>query len=183
MTLTLFVDTEPSLAQDGQSEQITVKKSDLPADLAAKLQARADSSTLAQKMESYGKWVGIGHEVGTAVNESFQAVSNNAQELSKSNLGHFIMFMVGYSVVGKDMVKKLIGVLALITWVWIFVWYFRRNCLPLMEIKVERTGLFKSTKTVTIIDKRNDSENQGERVIATLIFIIMAVIIAGVMIV
>ena len=66
------------------------------------------------QIETAGKWVGFGKEVGTAVNESLKAVTGTAVDFSKTGLGKITMALVIYKVIGSDIIKILFGILWLI---------------------------------------------------------------------
>jgi hypothetical protein len=65
---------------------------------------------LQDKIETYGKWVGLGKEVGIAVNDGIRAITAQADTLSHTKLGTYIMFLIGWKVMGKDLVQLLVGI-------------------------------------------------------------------------
>ena len=86
-----------------QEEQIVIKKSDIPKELLEKIQ-------LEQKMDTYGKWVGLGKEIGEAVDGSLNALSENAVELSETNIGKMAIFLVLWKFLFMDIVQIGVGI-------------------------------------------------------------------------
>lgn len=128
-----------ALAQQ-QEETIVVKKSDLTKDQLAQVEAR----NMQQKVESYGKWVGIGHEVGTAVNESLVAITSNAQSFSQTAPGRVAMFLVIYKVIGHDILGVLVAAVLLViglpVWIWSYKRYIPHKFLVSIEEKEDEKG-------------------------------------------
>ena len=84
---------------------------------------------LQEKADKYGKWVGIGHELGTAVNESLSSVTSNANAFSQTGVGKITIALVVYKVVGKELIGVMLGLLFFFVGVPIWVWAFYRNCI------------------------------------------------------
>ena len=83
-------------AQAQEPEKITVKTSDLTVDQLAKIKAQAEVESLQKKLETYGKWVGVGGEIGNAVKESLNAVVDVSDKFGKTDVGKFTMLMVAW---------------------------------------------------------------------------------------
>lgn len=116
--------SSPLLAET--NDTIMVRRSDLPAELVKELEARQSLALMAQRIETYGKWVGVGKEVGVAVNDSLSAITEQADNFSKTGVGKFTLFLVAWKVLGKDFVGVIIGVPLLIVWTTIFAVFWRR---------------------------------------------------------
>lgn len=93
------------------SERITVNTSDLTLDQLAKIKAEQTATELQKKLDTYGKWVGVGGEIGGAVKESLNAVVDVADKFGKTDVGRFTMFMVAWKIIGKDIVRIIIGLI------------------------------------------------------------------------
>jgi hypothetical protein len=65
----------------------------------------------AEVMNVGSKWVGLGKEIGAAVNESLVALTKTAGDFSETKLGKFTMILVAYKIVGSDMLQVLFGLL------------------------------------------------------------------------
>lgn len=103
-------------AQQQPKEMVTVEKSKLPSDLIAQI----EQDNLKAKIEQYGSWVGIGKEVGVAVNEGLQAVSANAAEFAQTDIGKLTITVIVWKVVGREILGVMIGVPLLLLVFFIF---------------------------------------------------------------
>ncbi len=119
--LTLVVLTLPVVAQQPE-EQVSVPKSLLSKDQLDALAAK----NLEEKMTKYGKWVGIGHEVGTAVNESLSAVTTQANNFAQTPVGKWTMFIVIWKVIGHDAMGFVLGILTIVVGLPIWIWSYRK---------------------------------------------------------
>jgi hypothetical protein len=106
-------------------ETVTVKKSDLTKDQLAQIQQQA----VADKVRQYGSWVGVGHEIGTAVNESLSAVTNQANSFSNTSVGKWTIFLVIWKVAGHDIIGFFVGFFLLTVGIPVWTFAFYRNCI------------------------------------------------------
>jgi hypothetical protein len=123
VVLVLLLMVSPVVAQQTQAtddETITVKKSSLSPGELSKLETQ-------EKIESYGKWVGMGNEVGKAVNSSLGALTTNADKFAKTGVGKFTMFMVAWKVLGADLIQLLIGLLLFVVGLPILLWIYKTS--------------------------------------------------------
>ena len=93
---------------------ITVNESDLTPDQLAKIKAEKELKMLEDKISHYGKWVGVGSEIGSVIREGLFAVKDVAVEFSGTNVGKFTMYLIAWKVMGKDAVRIIIGILLII---------------------------------------------------------------------
>lgn len=98
-----------------QDDRIVVRRSDLPPEVLNQIETRA-------KIQAYGEWVGIGKEIGTAVNEGLSALTKNADDLSKTDVGKFTMIMIAWKVMGWQLVHLIFGTVFFICGLIIFMW-------------------------------------------------------------
>lgn len=116
--------------QSSTEDTVVVKKSQLTQAQLADIQVQATKD----KVEQYGKWVGIGHELGTAVNESLAAVTTNATNFAGTGVGKMTMALVIWKVAGLDIARIVIGSFLLIAGIPIWVFAFYKNCITHREI-------------------------------------------------
>lgn len=114
LSLVFLIVIPPVFAQQ-QDENITIKKSDLPPDLLKRIETDT-------KIKTYGAWVGMGKEVGTAVNEGLSALTKNADEFAKTGVGKFTMFMIAWKVIGWQLVHLAFGSFFFVVGIIIFLW-------------------------------------------------------------
>jgi hypothetical protein len=133
------------------SEKITVNTSDLTIDQLAKIKAEQEIETLQKKLDTYGNWVGVGGEIGTAVKEGLTAVVDVADKFGKTDVGKFTLVMVAWKVMGKDIVRIFLG-LIFITTLTIFMFRIYRKTFTAYRIETSSNGLrFWLPKTYSVI--------------------------------
>lgn len=93
-----------------QEEKVTISKSQLTSDQLKKL----EEDEMIKKLENYGKWVGIGGEIGTAVRESLMGVVDVADKFGNTNVGKFTLVMVAWKIIGEDLIRIILGIIFLI---------------------------------------------------------------------
>jgi hypothetical protein len=130
ITLLLIVLTSLSgFTQQVTEETITIKKSDLTGEQLQKIQ----HETLMEKMETYGEWVGVGNEVGVAVREALLGVVDVADKFGGTDVGKFTLVMVAWKVMGKDLIRIIIGLLFIFLYL-LFLNRFYRDKFKITKI-------------------------------------------------
>jgi hypothetical protein len=79
--------------------------------LKVEIEKQMKVNEITNKMETYGKWAGMGKEIGIAAKEGLTAVKDVAIDLSNSNLGKTVMFLIVWKVAGIDFVRITLSVL------------------------------------------------------------------------
>lgn len=120
MLAVVVFSSTPLLAQT-VDDRIVVKKSDLPPDVLKQIEMK-------QKIETYGTWVGLGREVGQAVNEGLQALTKQSEEFSKTGVGRFTMIMIAWKILGSQLIHIVFGILFFVLGLSIFMWAWLLNC-------------------------------------------------------
>lgn len=153
--IALFVATYcPSAnAQTVPEEKITIKTSDLTADQLAKIRAEQEVEELEKKVATYGKWVGVGGEVGTAVKEGLTAVVDVADKFGKTDVGKFTLTMVAWKVMGRDIVRIVLGFIFIVFATWFIFYSFRTTCIE-RKVLVNNPGFLKYPKEYQIVQPR-----------------------------
>ena len=94
------------------TEKITANITDLTLEQCAKLEAaNAQIEDQQQKLDTCGKWVGVGGEIGTAVKEGLSAVVDVADKFGSTDVGKFTMTLIAWKVMGKDVIRIILGLL------------------------------------------------------------------------
>lgn len=75
------------------------------------------------------EWVGIGKEVGEAVNTSLNAITDNANKFAQTGVGRLTVLLVIWKVVGDEIVHLTAGVLELLIFLPLWIWSYRRTCI------------------------------------------------------
>ena len=127
------------------SQQVTVNLSDLTPAQRAQYEAQAviakQEAQLAiyeKKIEQFGDWVGVGGEVGTAINEGLSAVVDVADKFGKTDVGKFTLVLVAWKVMGKDVVRIVLGLLFFTILTLLIVRIYRRG-VQTRKILIKRT--------------------------------------------
>lgn len=111
LLLTAFM---PAYGQNGNGtsqspNMITVDANDLDPATLATLKAKEAEQKMKEKIDTYGKWVGIGKEVGVAVDEGLTAVTKHSTAIADTRIGKVTMFIIAYKVIGKDIIRIALG--------------------------------------------------------------------------
>lgn len=145
---------------------IVVRRSDLPAEVLQSLEGQRALAETAQKIETYGRWVGIGKELGTAVNESMSALTIQADKFAQTDVGKFTMFMVAYKVLGNDVIalfKRLImipiGIVIISIGTWVCIRSLKNMCWG--RNVLEGIGVDKSKRYKFIEPTERCSDNRA----------------------
>lgn len=147
--LPLMVVTMPLSAQD--TSKVMISKSELtPAQLRVAQQA--------SRVDELRPWVGMGKEVGEAVNSSLAAVTEQTSKFADTNVGRFTMFIVAWKVLGEDILGFVWGFAIIFIGVPIVVWSYRKHCYTQILV---RQVTDPTTKKVTEQEWR--SLETGER--------------------
>lgn len=158
----------PVVQAQAPNEKIVVNASDLTIDQLAKIKAEAEVQALTKKLETYGNWVGVGGEIGTAVKEGLTAVVDVADKFGKTDVGRFTLVMVAWKVMGKDIVKIILGLLFFATFITTLILIYRRIVLPHKFLE-SNPGFFKYPKTYKIVETELDTEGVT---IVTIVFVV-----------
>lgn len=183
IALLLLVPTTLSAQRD--TETVTIPKSALTTTQREQINAQL----LDSKIAAYGKWVGVGHEIGEAVNSSLMAVTDNASKFADTRVGKTAVYLVVWKVVGRDILGLIVAAALLLIGIPIWVWSYRnalRNRYPLEKETFDDKGKVTSREyKMTFKDeygKRDEVQtNDIERVmhwITIILLFIVAIIVA-----
>lgn len=89
-----------TIAQAQAQEMVTVPKRLLTTEQLA-----------ASRLESAGRFAGLGAEIGEAVGSSLSAVSQHASEFAETKVGKVTVAIVVWKVIGSDLTKLFIAVI------------------------------------------------------------------------
>ena len=121
LLLALMLFASPVMAQD--SVMVSVPRSALTPQQLATVEAQG----IKEKAEAYGAWVGVGKEVGEAVNSSLSAISDNAAKFADTKVGKFSMFIVAWKVLGSDVLGVLYAAVIVFIGLPVLIWSYRRH--------------------------------------------------------
>lgn len=151
----LFSFSLMSYGQNENSEQIVVDVSDLTPDQLEKIKNKKNIESINNRIETYGKWAGVGKEVGVAVREGVTAVKDVSLEFADTNVGTITIGIIVWKVIGKDLMSFII---CIPTWIiisfFILKSYFKTCVVHKKTIK--NPGLFKYPKEYELIPAQYD---------------------------
>lgn len=104
---------------------ITVRRADLPPDILARVEEQAQLQRIDERVKQYGEWVGIGKEIGIAVNDGLEAVTEQASNFADTTPGKITIAVIVWKVIGQELMGFIVGIPLLITITWLFVWAWR----------------------------------------------------------
>lgn len=110
----------------------------MTSDQLAKYYSDIKVADLEKKLETYGNWVGVGGEIGNAIEEGLTAVVDVADKFTGTDVGKFTMILVAWKVIGKDLVRIIIGFVFLILITFLFFRVYRNTYVPKSKL-IERT--------------------------------------------
>jgi hypothetical protein len=140
-------------AEQSNDDTVTISKSQLTPEQLTKLQ----QEELEKKVATYGKWVGIGREVGVAVNSSLEAITTQADHFAHTGVGKFTMVLVAWKVIGDQAVHLIVGLLEVLLMLPLWIWSYRRFCIPRSMVIKKGQG-FWGAKEYEVVNKF-DPEN------------------------
>lgn len=166
-----------------QDSTLTIKISDLeklaPGAADALKKAYSDSITehvLTKRIERYGNFVGVGKEIGVAVNGALTAVNDQMVKFSETKLGNITVFLVVWKVLYKDVLGIVIGIPVLIGWTALFmgIIYFL-----FMARKIKLKNAEGKIYEEMVNDDTWDGDKWGGFAVTGIIYVIVAWIIVA----
>lgn len=79
-----------------------------------------------QESASVSQWVGVGREIGVATKEGLSAVVDEANRFGATKVGNFVLVMVAWKIIGKQLLAVILGVPILVAGAGVWVWSLRR---------------------------------------------------------
>ena len=92
-------------------ESVTIAVKDLTPQQLIQIKEKGEEAkevvqTLEEKTQS---WVGVGKEIGEAMNSGLMAVVEASDKFANTKVGKYTMLFIGWKIIGKDIVKIIIG--------------------------------------------------------------------------
>jgi len=184
MAILLFVGSSTVLARQTQSvptnitdnQLVSVRLGDLPADIRAQIIAKSQLEDTKQKIEQYGQWVGIGKEVGVAINDGLEAVTEKAEKFANTTPGKVTIFVIIWKVIGRELAGLFVGVplIGLTTWIFFYAWR------TLFRGRIVRTVNAEGKRVEQFVEATVKSFSEGERIGAALALPVLYFIVIGI---
>lgn len=155
-----------------QSQNVTIDLSRVDPDLKSKIEAAQTVQSIETKVNTYGRWVGIGKEIGTVIDESLKSITQRSNELANTKVGKFTMFIVAYKVIGMQLIQLIFGFLIFVVITTIYIWILRLLCLPIKNKAITGEGKDK----IINIDLVQQDKNHAILGTSTTIYIVCLLI-------
>jgi len=158
-----------------EEETVSVPKSQLTKDQLQKYDTQ-------KVLESSGlsKFVGIGKEIGTAVNESLKAITVNVNEFANTKAGQVTVYLVAWQIAGRDIMRVTIGILFFFIVSAILCWSYWKTCITRKVLTKINADDSKEYSLVNDPSKMGDDDERGTlngtRAVHALILIILIII-------
>jgi len=105
-----------------QEEMVSVPKSQLTEQQKQALTIQ-DAKT---GFETASQFVGLGREVGEAVNSGLSALTHHIDTISNTKVGKLTMFLIAYKVIGTDIIQLAVGLpLTILVVIFSFLFYWQ----------------------------------------------------------
>lgn len=109
-------------------------------------------------------WVGVGKEIGTAVNDSLAAITTQSNNFAQTPVGKLTVAVVIFKVLGDTAIHIVAGFAIFICMMPLWIWSYRRF-LPKRVVKSEVVAPDKTlTRTFETLNAMDDDEANGWRI-------------------
>jgi hypothetical protein len=78
------------------------------------------------EVQSAREWVGLGKEVGEAINSSLSAVTEQTSKFAETKVGHLTMALVVWKVVGRELLHFCISAILFVLVLPMILWSLRK---------------------------------------------------------
>lgn len=130
------------VAQDtNQDEMVTVPKKYVSSE-GMKHTATTPEVPTVQKVS---EWAGVGKEIGIATKEALMGVVDVSEKFGSTKIGTFVMVMVAWKIMAKDLIAIVFGIPIWITGLCVWIWAFKRFFIgyKVIEKQEGKTKFFK----------------------------------------
>lgn len=79
--------------------------------------------------ERINQWVDLGKNVGVALAATAKEIGMASDQFLQSNTGKITVALIIWKVIGKDLIRSIVGIGILIAFISLWVHFFRRMCI------------------------------------------------------
>lgn len=126
------------IGHPASGQVLTIDTSGLSPSIKNAIVEKMQQDAITQKIQTYGRWAGMGKEIGIAASEGLNAVKDFTVDVSKTNVGKTVLFLIVWKVAGIDFIRIILGTfLALIS-----IWLISKSYFRLFATRrlIEKTG-------------------------------------------
>lgn len=118
-----------------QPQNVTIDLNQLPESVRQQIEQQAAMQDTKAKVAQYGAWVGLGKELGSAIDGGLTAVEKHADNIANTKVGVFTMVLIAYKVIGTDVVQFVVGTLFAAIWIPVYIFFAYRNIVQRRVLK------------------------------------------------
>lgn len=116
------------------------------------------------------KYLEFGKRLGGAVDGALGAVVNQANVFGKTEVGRFTLFLVGWKLFGRDVIRYIFGFFFFIISLSCIIWSYWKLCVPRkILVGFDKTTKVKTYKIVNnVYNFKGDDDYSGSRSMASM---------------
>lgn len=137
-----------------QTEVVTLDLNQINPELANQIRMLNNETQLEKRIERFGKWVGLGKEVGVAVSEGLSSLNEETNKFADTRVGKYVMFIIAFKILGYPITQLIVGFTIFMIGTIIFIVYFFREGLSKRFVNEEKTVQGVTTKSYGIKDNK-----------------------------
>ena len=108
-------------------ETVTLNVADLTQSQLEQIKSKKTESPDLTNVETASKYIGLGKEVGIAINEGLNSTIDAANKFGNTRVGTFTMNILAWKLLGKDITRVVLSVLLLFSSIWLLIYNIRKH--------------------------------------------------------
>ena len=123
--------------------------------------------------QKVSQWIGVGQEIGIATREGLNAVVDTAEKFGTTKVGTFVMVMIAWKIMAREVLGVVLGVPILIAGVCVWMWAMKRLWFGyrVLDKKEGRTKIFKDHDPYKFMGGEARGVAGGASVISLVVFV------------
>ena len=109
-----------------QLDAVKIKVEDLTQSQLEQIKREKEKTPDLTTVETAGKYIGLGKEIGQAINEGLNSTIDAANKFGNTKVGTFTMQILAWKLLGKDLVRVALAILLLLVSIWITIYNLRK---------------------------------------------------------
>lgn len=101
--------------------------------------------------KSTSQVIGVSREIGTAMNEALSSITKRTEQVANTGVGRFTLYMIAYKIMGKTVLKLLIGLPVLLIFMFLFIRWWKKIGIPTFDKKLLNENTYKYTLVYPIL--------------------------------
>jgi len=122
-----------------------------------------------EAVEAAHSWVGVGKEIGTAINDGLMATVDAADKFSQTDIGFYTMVIIAWKFLGEDAIEILVNLIVAFIFFPALFWSYWRNCVT-RRIVISKTKESTEYKVLNSLEESRKGYSIGSGDICPLSF-------------